>query len=136
MPIKFYPIAVDKVRYVGEPVAVIAAIDRYVAEDAMELIEVDYESLPPIADPMKALEDNASLLHDEVGSNQVHHRTFSYGDPDGAFANADKVVRLDWRYPRYSSTPMETYGIVANFERQPDRILFGQIFRARSFCMR
>lgn len=121
VPIKFYPIAVDKVRYVGEPVAVIAAIDRYVAEDAMELIEVEYDSLPPVADPVVALEEGASLLHDDVGSNQVHHRTFSYGDPDGAFAKADKVVKLDWRYPRYSSTPMETYGVVANFERQPDR---------------
>lgn len=121
VPIKFYPIAVDKVRYVGEPVAVIAAVDRYIAEDAMELIEIEYDSLPPVADPLVALEDGASLLHDDVGSNQVHHRTFSYGDPDTAFANADKIVKLDWRYPRYSSTPMETYGIVANFERQPDR---------------
>ena len=86
VPIKFYPIAVDKVRYVGEPVAVIAAIDRYVAEDAMELIEVEYDSLPPVADPLVALEEGASLLHDDVGSNQVHHRTFSYGDPDAAFA--------------------------------------------------
>ena len=121
VPIKFYPIAVEKVRYVGEPVAVIAAIDRYVAEDAMELIEIEYESLPPVADPVAALQDDAALLHDDVGSNEVHHRTFRYGDPDAAFARADKVVKLEWRYPRYSSTPMETYGVVANFERQPDR---------------
>ena len=121
VPIKFYPIAVDKVRYVGEPVAVIAATDRYVAEDAMELIEVEYESLPPVADPLAALEDGAALLHDDVGSNEVHHRTFRYGDPDAAFARADKVVKLEWRFPRYSSTPMETYGVIANFEKQPDR---------------
>ena len=121
VPIKFYPIAVDKVRYVGEPVAVIAAADRYIAEDAMELIEVEYESLPPVADPVAALQPGAALLHDDVGSNEVHHRTFRYGDPDAAFAKADKIVKLEWRYPRYSSTPMETYGIVANFERQPDR---------------
>lgn len=121
VPIKFYPIAVDKVRYVGEPVAVIAAEDRYVAEDAMELIEVVYETLPPVVDPVAALSEDAALLHDDVGSNVVHHRTFRYGDPDAAFARADKVVKLDWRFPRYSSTPMETYGIVANFEQQPDR---------------
>ena len=121
VPIKFYPIAVDKVRYVGEPVVVIAAEDRYVAEDAMELIEVVYEPLPPVADPVAALAEGSALLHDDVGSNVVHHRTFRYGDPEAAFAKADKIVKLDWRFPRYSSTPMETYGIVAQFERQPDR---------------
>ncbi len=120
-PIKYYPIAIDKVRYVGEPVAVIAADDRYVAEDAMELIEVEYEPLPPVVDADGALSDAAALLHEDVGSNVVHHRTFRYGDPEGAFSNAHKVVRLDWRYPRYGSTPMETYGVVANFERAPDR---------------
>jgi 2-furoyl-CoA dehydrogenase large subunit len=120
-PIKYYPIAIDKVRYVGEPVAVIAADDRYVAEDAMELIEVEYEPLPPVVDADGALGDGAALLHEDVGSNVVHHRTFRYGDPESAFANAHKVVRLDWRYPRYGSTPMETYGVVANFERAPDR---------------
>ena len=120
-PIKFYPIAIGKVRYVGEPVAVIAADDRYIAEDAMELIEIEYDALPPLADPVAAAADGAALLHEDVGSNVVHHRTFRYGDPDAAFARADKVVKLAWRYPRYGSTPMETYGIVANFERQPDR---------------
>ena len=121
VPIKFYPVAVDKVRYVGEPVAVVAAEDRYIAEDALELIEVEYEALPPVADPVLAMDENAALLHDDVGSNVVHHRTFRYGDPEAAFEKADRIVRLDWRYPRYSSTPMETYGVVANFERQPDR---------------
>ena len=121
VPIKFYPIAIDRVRYVGEPVAVVAAEDRYIAEDALELIDVEYDALPATADPVVAMEDGASLLHDDVGSNVVHHRTFRYGDPEAAFEQADRVVRLDWRYPRYSSTPMETYGLVANFEHQPDR---------------
>jgi len=121
VPIKFYPIAIDRVRYVGEPVAVVVAEDRYIAEDAIELIHVEYEELPATADPQMAMAEKASLLHDEVGSNVVHHRTFRYGDPEGAFERADKIVRLEWRYPRYASTPMETYGLVANFERQPDR---------------
>ena len=120
-PIEFYPIAVGKVRYVGEPVAVIAADDRYIAEDAMELIDIEYEPLPPVIDPAGALAEGAALLHEAVGSNVVHHRTFRYGDPDAAFARADWIVKLDWRFPRYGSTPMETYGIVANFERAPDR---------------
>ena len=121
VPITFYPIATDKVRYVGEPVAVVLAEDRYVAEDALELIDVIYESLPSVVDPVAALDDGAPVLHGDVGSNVVHHRTFRYGDPDAAFERADKVVKLDWRFPRYSSTPMETYGLVASFERQPDR---------------
>lgn len=121
VPIKFFPIGIDRVRYVGEPVAVIVAEDRYIAEDAMELIDVEYKPLPANADPVLAAEDGATLIHDDVGSNIVHQRTFRYGDPEGAFARADNVVSLSWRYPRYSSTPMETYGLVANFEQQPDR---------------
>ena len=120
-PIVFRPVALEKVRYVGEPVAVVAAEDRYVAEDAAELVEVAYEPLPPVVDPAAALADDAAVLHDEVGSNLVHRRGFRYGDPDAAFEKADKIVDLGWRYPRYSSTPMETCGLVAQFERQPDR---------------
>jgi 2-furoyl-CoA dehydrogenase large subunit len=120
-PIKYYPIAVEKVRYAGEPVALVAAIDRYTAEDAAELIEVEYEPLPPVIDPVAALAPDAALLHEDVGSNSVHRRTFRYGDPEAAFARADKVVKLAWRYPRYSSTPMETYGLIAEFQRAPDR---------------
>ena len=51
----------------------------------------------------------------------MHHSTFRFGVPEAEFEQADRVVKLDWRYPRYSSTPMETYGLIANFERQPDR---------------
>ena len=65
--------------------------------------------------------DGSPLLHEAVGSNVVHHRSFRYGDPETAFAEADRVVRLDWTFPRYSSTPMETYGAVAQFEPAPDR---------------
>ncbi len=121
VPIEFRPAAVDKVRYVGEPVAVVVAEDRYAAEDAMELVDVVYEPLPAVVDPERALDGDAALLHEAVGSNLVHRRSFRYGDPDAAFARADRVVRLDWRYPRYSSTPMETCGAIAQFERRPDR---------------
>ncbi len=121
VPIAYYPMAVEKVRYAGEPVALVAADDRYVAEDALELIEVDYEPLAPVVDLGEAMAQGATLLHEAVGSNIVHHRTFRYGDPEAAFAEADHVVRLDWRFPRYASTPMETCGAIAQFERAPDR---------------
>ena len=120
-PIAYHPVAVDKARYVGEPVAVVAAIDRYVAEDALERIEVDYEPLPAVVDPVTALGDDAPLLHEAVGGNQVHHRTFRYGDPDRAFAEADTVVDLSWRYPRQAATPIETYGAIAHFKSAPER---------------
>ena len=121
VPIDYYPMAIDKVRYTGEPVALVAAADRYLAEDALELIDVAYDPLPVAADPIAAIADDAAILHDAVGSNVVHHRTFRYGEPEAAFETADHVVRLDWRFPRYSSTPIETYGAIANFEAYPDR---------------
>ena len=129
VPVKYYPMAVDKVRYAGEPVVLVAAEDRYVAEDALEQIEVTYESMPPVVDPVAALADDAALLHDDVGSNQVHRRTFRYGDPETAFAEAHKVVKLSWRFPRYGSTPMETYGAIAQFERRPDRFTIWSNFQ-------
>ncbi|MFP6728497.1 MAG: xanthine dehydrogenase family protein molybdopterin-binding subunit, partial [Alphaproteobacteria bacterium] len=120
-PIAYYPIAVDKVRYVGEPVALIAAEDRYLAEDAAEAIEVDYRPLEAVVDPQAALAADAPVLHEDAGSNLVHHRQFAYGDPDSAFAAAAEVVRLAWRYPRQSATPMETYGAIVHYETAPDR---------------
>ena len=120
-PIAYYPIAADKVRYAGEPVALVAAEDRYLAEDAVEAIEVDYDPLPAVVDPLAALDAEAPVLHEAAGGNLVHHRSFAYGDPDAAFAAAAEVVRLAWRYPRQSSTPIETYGAIAHFEAAPDR---------------
>ena len=120
-PIKYYPIAIERVRYGGEPVAIIAAENRYIAEDAMELIEVNYDPLPAISEPLAALEKTAPTLHEAVGSNLVHNRKFAYGNPDRAFEEATHTIKLDWRYPRQSSTPIETYGAIAHFENAPDR---------------
>ena len=120
-PIAYYPIAIDRVRYVGEPVAVIVADTRYLAEDACDLIDIEYEVLPPAADLESALLPDAALIHEKVGSNVISRRSFRYGDPDAAFAAADRIFELSYSYPRYSSTPMETFGVIAHFERAPDR---------------
>lgn len=120
-PIFYYPIAIDRVRFVGEPVAVVVADSRYIAEDACDLIEVEYEPLPAAADIESAMAPGAPLLHEKAGSNVVNQRTFRYGDPEVAFASADRVFEFDYTYPRYASTPMETFGVIANFERAPDR---------------
>jgi 2-furoyl-CoA dehydrogenase large subunit len=120
VPMESWPIAVDRVRYVGEPVAVVVADSRYVAEDAVDLIAVDYDPLPAIIDPLAALEPGTPLLHPELGSNLASDRSFRYGDPERAFAEAPRRIAVSVRYPRNSCTPIETYGIVAEYDRGED----------------
>ena len=119
-PLECWPIAVDRVRYVGEPVAVVVASDRYRAEDALELIDVRYRPLPAIVDPVAAAAPDAPILHPAAKSNVVGERTFRYGDPERAFAAAAHRIRVDVRYPRNSCTPIETYGIVAEYDPGED----------------
>src|SRR6267142_1925743 len=97
-------------------VDVVVARDRYLAEDAAELVEVEYEPLPAVIDPEKALEPGAPVLHEKVGTNLAGHRRLVYGDPERAFREAEVVVRERFRFPKYGSTPIETYGIVARWE--------------------
>jgi 2-furoyl-CoA dehydrogenase large subunit len=105
-PIPQYAAAHETVRYVGEPVAVVVARDRYVAEDALELIDVDYEPLEPVLVPEEAVETVAC----------VSDRSFSYGDVDAALAQAALVVRESFRFPRWSCTPVECYGVVCDWK--------------------
>jgi len=115
-PVKYYCLATDKARFVGEPVAVVVARDRYLAEDALDLVQVEYEPLPAVVDPEDALKPDAPILHEAVGSNEACHREIVYGDVAGAFAEADVVIRERFRYPKYSSTPIETYGVIAAYD--------------------
>lgn len=114
-PMTCWPIATDRVRYFGEPVAVVVAADRYVAEDALELIQVEYQPLQAVVDPLHALEPDAPVLHDGIGGNLASDRRFRYGDPDAAFA-AVRRIAITVRYPRNAVTPIETYGIVAAYD--------------------
>jgi 2-furoyl-CoA dehydrogenase large subunit len=114
--IECWPIAVDRVRYVGEPVAIVVATDRYRAEDALDLIQVRYRQLPAVVNPLAAAAPDAPILHPGLKSNVIGERSFRYGDPEGAFATAPHRVRVDVRYPRNSCTPIETYGIVAEYD--------------------
>src|SRR6266513_2013202 len=119
--VRYQVCATVKARYAGEPVAVVVADNRYVAEDALELIEVDYEPLPGVAWLEDAMKPGAPLLFEEAGTNIAQERSFSYGDPDGAFARAAHTFRYSYRYPRSMATPVETYGVIASFEPRPDR---------------
>ncbi|NIR31502.1 MAG: molybdopterin-dependent oxidoreductase [Gammaproteobacteria bacterium] len=119
-PMEHWAVAVDRVRHVGEPVAVVVARDRYRAEDALERIQVEYEPLSVVVDPEVAAQEDAPLLHPAVGSNVVSDRTFRYGDPEGAFASAFRRVGLKVRYPRSSCTPIECGVIVAEYDPAED----------------
>ena len=109
-PIEHRCLATDRVRYVGEPVAVVAARDRYAAEDAAEAVRVDYAPLPAVVDPEEALRPPAPVLHEALGANLVHERSFRYGDPEAAFRAAPHRIGVEVRYPRNVCAPIE--GIV------------------------
>src|ERR1700722_6690570 len=119
-PVECWPIAVGRVRYVGEPVAVVIASDRYKAEDAGDLIEVRYKALGANIDPLKALLPDTPVLHDGFGGNVASDRAFRYGDPERAFAKAAQRITIDISYPRNSCTPIETYGLVADYDPGED----------------
>jgi 2-furoyl-CoA dehydrogenase large subunit len=115
-PMRHWALAVDRARYVGEPVAVVVARDRYLAEDALELIEVDWQPLDAAVDPEAAAGPGAPVLHEAVGGNVVSDRQFRYGEPERAFAEAERVVELTVRYPRSLVTPIECFGVVAEYD--------------------
>ena len=81
-PMEYYGIAVERVRYVGEPVAIVCAANRYLAEDALERIKVNYRALPAVVDPVAAAQGDAPVLHPAVGSNVVSYREFRHGEPE------------------------------------------------------
>ena len=108
-------IATGKVRFVGEIIVAVVAPSRYIAEDIVDLIEVEYESLPAYNDVEEALQPDAELLHEELASNIYYSDSFSNGDVDKAFAEADLVVSEKIATGRTSAAPMETRGVVATW---------------------
>ena len=102
---KKYCLAVDRVRHVGEPVAAVVARDRYSAEDAAELVQVEYDPLP-VVESIEAAEKDEVLLHDEVGSNTLWKRAFNFGDTDGDFAKADHVFEEEFTFDRFTAAPI------------------------------
>ena len=119
-PMEHWCIATDRIRYAGEPVAIVVAGDRYIAEDALALIDVRYEPLDAIVDPELALGPNAPVLHEGVGSNLISERTFRYGEPEAAFEAAAHTVATTVRYPRNSCTPIECLGLIAAYDPGED----------------
>lgn len=119
-PMEHWSVAVDRVRYVGEPVAVVLAQDRYRAEDAVDRIAVTYRVLPAVVDTRAAAAPEAPVLHPAVGGNVVSDRRFRYGDPDAAFAAAFRRIALTVDYPRNAVTPIECLGVLAQYHAADD----------------
>ncbi len=109
-------IATEKVRHYGEAVAAVVAESRYIAEDACDLIEVEYEQLPVVIDPFEARKDGAPLVHEKLGTNVAYQRTFSFGEVDQAFADASRSVQAKLYWPRSTGMPMETNGAIGDYD--------------------
>lgn len=114
-----YALARDKVNFVGEPVAVVVGPDRYVCEDLVDVIEVEYETLDPVVDSVEARQDK-TVIHEEFGSNVADSEEFVFGDADEAFREADILVENQYSWGRISGVPLETAGVVAEYDDEKD----------------
>jgi CO/xanthine dehydrogenase Mo-binding subunit len=108
-------IATDRTRFVGEPIAAVAATSRYVAEDALERIIVDYEPLDAVADPFAAMEAGSPLVIEAKGTNVMLQRVFTWGEVDQAFADAAHTFNEKFRWNRLGANPTETFGAVVDW---------------------
>src|SRR5262252_106912 len=119
-------LATDKVRFQGQEVAFVVAQDRYSARDALELIHVEYEPLPVVADAQRALDAGAPVIRDDQpGKADNHIFDWEAGDKaatDAVFAAADVVVSQDMLYPRSHPAPLETCGVVADMDPVSGRL--------------
>ena len=112
-------LARDKVRYVGEPIAVVVAENRYISQDALDLIRVEYEPLPAAIELADALKDEV-ILHDDPGTNVVLRIEESSGDVEEAFKVADRVIKRSYSVNRVCAAPMETRGVLALYDKETD----------------
>ena len=128
-------LARDSVRYVGEPVAVVVAEDAWLAEDAAELVELDldYEFGDVAVDPFRAASGDAPLVHTGTGSNVIDTLPTVFGDVEGAFAGADVVVRRRLAVGRHTAVPLETRGLVAEYDRATGRLTIWGAAKVKHF---
>ncbi|MEM4417683.1 MAG: xanthine dehydrogenase family protein molybdopterin-binding subunit, partial [Nitrososphaerota archaeon] len=120
-PIRYkthYALARDKVRYVGEPVAFIVAENQYLARDAVELVEVEYEPLPPVVDVEEAVKPGSSLVHEDMPNNIAAEKDVDVGDYEAAEASADVVVRERLVFNRGAGQSIEPRAVLAHYDRR------------------
>jgi aerobic carbon-monoxide dehydrogenase large subunit len=116
------PLAKDKIRHLGEPVALVVAVSRYVAEDAAEEVMVDYDPLPAVVDLEKALEPGAALVHEDLDSNMAAYVPQKKGDYAAARAKADVVISRRFWYDRGASAAIENRGVVAEWDTRAQKL--------------
>ncbi len=112
-----YGLATDRARYVGEPVAAVVAVNKLVAYEALELVEVDYTPLTPVVDAERALEPGSPLVYEPWGDNLLLKMSFRGGDVDRAFKEADYVIKDSLKSHRYTGVPIEPRAYVADYDR-------------------
>jgi aerobic carbon-monoxide dehydrogenase large subunit len=127
------PLAKDKVRHVGEPLAVVLADSRYIAEDALADIGVELDPLPAIVDLEKALDDTSARVHEDVRGNIAAHARQSRGDYAAARSRADHLVARRFLYDHGASSPIETRGIVANWDGRANQLTIWDTTQAPVF---
>ena len=113
-------LAVDKACYASQPVAIVLAENIYTAEDAVELVNIDYEILPAVIDPREATSEGTPVIHEQFGSNVVLRTVNAGGDLDGAFASADCVITQRFDVQRVAPAPMEPRGLLAEYDAEAD----------------
>lgn len=118
------PLAIERALWQGQPVAVVVAESRALGEDALALIEVEWSELEPLADPAAAADPGSVYppLHAELGTNIAFEHSINAGDPDGAFAGADRVIRRRLRFARHTGVPLEARSILAEFDSSLRRL--------------
>lgn len=117
-----HALALDKVRYVGEPIAAVVANDPYIARDALDLIEVEYEPLPAVVDPEKALEKETSPIHEGLGGNAAFTWKREAGDVDAAFRDADLIIKQRVINQRLIPMALEPRGVIALYGPVPNTL--------------
>jgi carbon-monoxide dehydrogenase large subunit len=127
------PLVRDKVRYVGEPLAVVVAESRYLAEDALDDIDVELESLPAVVDIEQALGSSSARVHDDLGSNLAAHVHQVKGDYRKAAANAHVIVKRRFHYEHGISSPIETRGVVAQWNARSQQMTIWDTTQAPVF---
>ncbi|MDA4118428.1 MAG: xanthine dehydrogenase family protein molybdopterin-binding subunit [Thaumarchaeota archaeon] len=123
-PIKEYAMAVEKAVYAGQPVAAVAAESRGLAEDALDMISVDYEELPAVVDPEEAMKPGAPRIFKDVENNTFSSLNLEYGDVESAFRDADLLIKERFTVHRYSSTPLEPDTVTAHYDQTQNTLTF------------
>ena len=120
----YTPLASDKVRFMGDAVAIVVADDSYIADDALDLITVDYEELPAVTNQEEALKPGAPQLYDDVPGNQAFHWKFRNGDPDGAMADAEVRIKQRFIQQRLVPNAMEPRVALADWNEGAGELTF------------